>query len=86
MGFYLRKSVRVGGVRFLQLPRLIELKLASGMTNPGRLNDLGDVQSMIRVLNLPEDLADQLNPYVRDRFLELLRGIESGAAGAPEPA
>jgi hypothetical protein len=61
----------IDGVSCLQLPRLIELKLASGMTNPGRLNDLGDVQRMIQVLALPEQLAEQLNPYVRAKYKEL---------------
>jgi len=64
-------SVVIGGVSCLQLPRLIELKLASGMTNPGRLNDLADVQRMIQVLGLPVQLADQLNPYVREKYQEL---------------
>jgi hypothetical protein len=64
-------SVVIDGVSCLQLPRLIELKLASGMTNPGRLTDLGDVQRMIQVLGLPEQLAEQLNPYVREKYREL---------------
>src|SRR5438445_2722690 len=33
-------GVDIEGMRFVSLPRLIELKLASGMTNPGRLSDL----------------------------------------------
>ena len=70
-------GVDIGGVRVLQLPRLIELKLASGMTNPGRLNDLGDVQSMIRMLDLPEDLADQLNPYVREKYREMWAAVRN---------
>jgi hypothetical protein len=54
----------IDGVRYARLPTLIELKLASGMTNPGRLRDLADVQELMRVLHLPADYADQLNPYV----------------------
>src|SRR5205823_1000563 len=41
-------SVEINGIRVLALPKVIELKLASGMTNPGRLDDLGDVQRLIR--------------------------------------
>ena len=33
-------GVEIKGVRYLSLPTLVELKLASGMTNPGRLKDL----------------------------------------------
>ncbi len=64
-------SVDFDGVRYVNLPTLIELKLASGMTNPGRLKDLADVLELIKVLNLPAELADTLNPYVRERYLEL---------------
>ena len=70
----------IDGVRVAGLPKLIELKLASGMTDPGRLRDLADVQDLIRILHLPESMADQLDPYVRGRFLELLRTIRNDAA------
>jgi hypothetical protein len=63
-------STEVEGMRLLQLPRLIELKLASGMS-PGRRRDLGDVQELIRLLSLPVDYAEQLNRYVRDLYKEL---------------
>jgi hypothetical protein len=59
------------GVSYVKLPNLIELKLASGMTSPGRLRDLSDVLELIKLLNLSADYADQLNPFVRDKFLEL---------------
>jgi hypothetical protein len=64
-------SIEIEGIRFLRLPTLIELKLASGMTNAGRLKDLGDVVEMIRELKLPENLVEQLNPFVRDKYKEL---------------
>jgi hypothetical protein len=64
-------SIEIDGVHCLELTRLLELKLASGMTNPGRLKDLADVQELIRVLNLSAALAEQLNPFVRDKYMEL---------------
>jgi hypothetical protein len=64
-------SVEIDGVHCLELTRLLELKLASGMTNPGRLKDLADVQELIRVLALPAELAEQLNPFVRVKYTEL---------------
>jgi hypothetical protein len=70
-------SVEREGVRLLALPKLIELKLASGMTNPGRLSDLGDVQKLITLLNLPEDLADQLNPYVQGKYRDLWTAVRT---------
>jgi hypothetical protein len=61
----------VDDVHLLNLPSLVELKLASGLTNPLRLKDLADVQELIRILKLPEDFADHLNPFVRDKYREL---------------
>lgn len=72
--------VEIDHVHFLPLPKVIELKLASGMTNPGRLRDLGDVQEMIRVLNLPEDLAGQLDPFVRDKYKEFWANVRDNPA------
>jgi hypothetical protein len=70
-------AVEIDGIRFVALPKLIELKLASGMTNPGRLRDLADVQELIRVLKLPADFAAQLDPYVRGKYGELWDAVAS---------
>ncbi len=59
------------GYRILQLPRLVELKLASGMTAPHRLQDLADVQRLIQVRALPRDLQSALDPFVRAKYDEL---------------
>lgn len=66
-------SVERDGIRFLQLPTLVELKLASGMTNPERSKDLVDVQEVIKLLGLSADFSDKLNPYVREKYQELWR-------------
>lgn len=68
-------GVEVNGVRFLRVERLVELKLASGMTNPGRLKDLADVQELIRVLKIPSEFQQRLDPYVRDKFAELWKAV-----------
>ena len=73
-------SEEIDGIQFLQLIPLVELKLASGLSNPGRVKDLGDVQEMIRTLHLPADLASRLNPYVRDKYQELWDGVDHGDA------
>jgi len=57
--------------RYLRLEPLIELKLASGSTAPHRLRDLADVQDLIVALELPRDLADKLDPSVRDAYRRL---------------
>jgi hypothetical protein len=58
----------------------VELKLASGITAPHRLRDLADVLELIRVAALPAELADELDPFVREKYLELWR-----AAQTPDP-
>lgn len=73
-------SFEQDGIRYLKLPALIELKLASGMTSPARMRDLSDVLELIRILKLPAGFADQLNPYVRAKFLEL-HGIAASESG-----
>ena len=70
-------SVEANGLRVLTLSRLVELKLAAGMSAPGRLRDLADVQELIRAEGLDESFADQLDPSVRTKFLELLADAKS---------
>ena len=61
----------IEGTPVLALPSLIELKLASGMTAKDRPRDLDDVIRLIRARSLPQAFADQLNSFVRSKFLEL---------------
>lgn len=65
----------IDGMRFLGLSRLIELKLASGMTNTIRMRDLADVIALIQELGLSEAFANGLNPFVRDKYVELWRAV-----------
>lgn len=71
-------SVEIDGVKFPTLEKLVELKLASGMTAPDRLKDLADVQELIKIRGLSSDFAEKLDPYVRERYLELLEAVELG--------
>lgn len=59
------------GVRYVTLVKLMELKLASGMSNPARLKDLGDVLSTIGALRLPRAFGDTLDPWVQAKWFEL---------------
>lgn len=60
------------GIRVINLKSLVELKISSGMTAKGRLQDLADVQRLIQQHNLTSTFARKLHPYVRSKFLELL--------------
>lgn len=59
------------GIAYLKLEKLVELKLASGMTGSDRLKDLVDVQALIGSIPLPESYAERLAPYVQPKFVEL---------------
>jgi hypothetical protein len=78
-------GVEIKGVRYLSLATLVELKIASGMTNLGRLKDLADIQQLIQAANLTAEFADELNPYVRDKYLELWHGVKDSPVGLVEP-
>ncbi len=74
--------VEFDGIFYLSLPKLVELKLASGMTGGvSRLKDFADVVALIETLQLPEAFVESLNPYVRERFLELWVGIQESPPG-----
>ncbi len=71
-----KASIEIDGIQIVTFEKLIELKLASGMTAPDRLKDLADVQELIKIRALQKDFADRLDPYVRDKFLELCESVE----------
>lgn len=62
--------------RFLPVERLIELKLASGLSAPHRLRDLADVLELVRAAMLPLTLAEQLDPSVREKYRELWQAAQ----------
>lgn len=69
-------SIEIDGVQVVTLEKLVELKLASGMTAPDRLKDLADVQELIKIRGLASDFAEGLNPYVRAEYLRLCEAVE----------
>src|ERR1700694_4559464 len=54
-------STEIDGLQIVTLQKLIELKLASGMTAADRLKDLADVQELIKIRGLQSEFAEQLN-------------------------
>jgi len=68
----------IEGVRTITLKKLIELKLASGISAPDRLKDLADVQELIRLKGLDAELSRELDPSVRPKYLELHQAIAQG--------
>jgi hypothetical protein len=67
------------GIKVVNLPTLVELKLASGISALDRDKDLADVVELIKTLDLPEELADSLNPYVRPTYEQMWRRVRGVA-------
>jgi len=62
------QTVEEDDVRVINLEKLIELKLASGLSATHRMRDLADVQDLIIALNLPLDLKDKMDESVRPEY------------------
>lgn len=71
-------AIEDGGIKYLNLNTLIELKLASGMTNPNRGKDLIDVQEVIKAINLPLNFSEKLHPFVQAKYIEMWNVTRSG--------
>jgi hypothetical protein len=67
-------------VALLPIAKLVELKLASGMSSLERAKDLGDVVELIRHATLPLELADELDPSVRDKYVEAWHAVKNAPA------
>ena len=61
--------IKVLGRWYASLPLLISLKI--------RAEDLGDVFEMIQANELREDFATSVEPDVRDKFLQVLRRLQT---------
>ena len=55
-------------VRVITLEKLIELKLAFGLSAGHRMRDLADVQDLIIALSLPLDLMNKIAKSVRSEY------------------
>lgn len=64
-------TIEMQGRKYLSLAKLIELKLASGLSAPDRLQDHADVLALIRANGLGEHFADSLHTYVQPKYREL---------------
>ncbi len=71
-------TVEVAGIRIVTLEKLIELKLASGMSPPHRLRDMADVQDLIARLRLPLTLTKRLDPSVQAAYRDLWEKTHAG--------
>lgn len=66
-------------VRVINLPTLMQLKLASGQS-PDRLKDLGDAQELIRTLQLPLEFKLHVDPSLQKSYERLWNGVHTQAS------
>jgi len=67
----------IDGIKVINLSKLIELKLASGLTGGTlRMKDFTDVISLIILLKLDQSFGQSLDDYVRPKFDELWNGVK----------
>jgi hypothetical protein len=64
-------SIEKGSFKVITLEKLIELKVASGLTSPHRRRDLADAQDLIRALQLEKEFAHKLDESVQDLYRRL---------------
>jgi hypothetical protein len=72
--------ILIDGVKTVDLAKLIELKLASGISGLARLKDLADVQELIKVRQLEDRMVESLDPSVRPTYLELYNDVVQARA------
>jgi len=68
----------IDGVRYVDLVPFIQLKLASGQASH-RGRDLDDVQDLIRSTALPLELAEQLDPSLRESYCRKWKDAQRAA-------
>ena len=67
------------GLWVITLEKLMEMKLASGMSAPHHLKDLSDVQELIGKLSLPLELRERLNESVRAEYTRMWEAARGAA-------
>jgi hypothetical protein len=71
------KAIEGEEFRYVPLETLIELKLASGLSAPHRARDIVDVQDLIQHAKLSRELAQRLDPSVRDEYVRLWEIVQT---------
>ena len=69
--------MRGATVALLPVEKLVELKLASGLSSMHRARDLGDVVELVKHAKLARELSDQLDASVRDKYVEIWDALQT---------
>ena len=74
-GVTVEKTSVIDGVRVVTLKDLVAIKLISGLKNPARSKDLGDVESLIREIPLDKRFAGKLPKNIRAEFKAMVDAV-----------
>jgi hypothetical protein len=72
------QTVKKDDVLAINLEKLIDLKLASGLSAAHRMRDLADVQDLMIAVNLPLELKDELDKSVRPKYQRIWEAANKG--------
>ena len=70
-------AVREHGLALIPLAKLVELKLASGMSSIHRAKDIGDVVELIKHVRPARELGAALDASVRTKYFELWDALQT---------
>lgn len=76
-GLIVQRSSLIDGVRVVTLADLVAIKLLSGLQNPARSRDLGDVEDLIRAVPLDKRFAPKLPRAIRAEFKALVDAVRA---------
>jgi len=74
----IEKTSIIDGVRVVTLKDLVAIKLISGLNNPGRSKDIGDVEDLIRRVPLDKRFASKLPKDLRAEFRSIVDAVRAG--------
>lgn len=74
------KTSIIDGIRVVSLEDLVAIKLLSGLNNPARSRDIGDVEDLIRNVPLDKRFAGKLPPAIRAEFKKLVDAVRAAEA------
>jgi hypothetical protein len=76
-GVTVERASIIDGIRVVPLKDLIAIKLISGLKNPARSKDLGDVETLIRSVPLDKRFAAKLPKSIRPDFKALVDAVRA---------
>jgi hypothetical protein len=83
-GISIERTSTIDGVRVVTLKDLVAIKLKSGLNNPGRSRDLGDVEDLIRLIPLDKRFAARLPRQMRAEFKTMVEAVRARDRSLPE--